>query len=385
MRSGASSAAIVLLSAALLAGARARAEEIWTEGTWTEAERTEAERTEEERTEETRTEEAPLLPGLAHDGPAPPAEIDTADVIARLDRIESRLDSLEDKLDRLDELLRLLFASRLRRVELLARNESLGRAIVALEERYSIRNIAEALTEDDIEKLVTLRRSLAGAAARVGARKFASDPDAVTVLAAMAGRRDFLVPHGRTFLTGLAGRDMEALAVLVLALLERREPDEPDSPGAKEAALWAAPRARGALLGTRLSEFAGEADEGKPRLYALAQAAAAAHGDGDAAKRLTRAVREGTVAGAFAHQLAGELAAAGSTAAFAIYLELLRDERYAFAAGQAFNRINGFERRIGWREVREKREEVYEEFKTWLEQNREKLRYDEAKRRFTVE
>lgn len=306
-----------------------------------------------------------------------------------MDRIEARLDSLERKLDRLDGLLRMLFASRLRRVELLREDEELGLAIPAVEERYSMRNIAEALTEDDIEKLAGLRKTLARAAARAGAGRFASDPDAVAVLAAMAGRGDFLARHGRTFLAGVVGREREALGKLVLALLER------DSPGAQEAALWAAPRAggtagaegapQGVLFGERLSAFAREVDEGDARLYALAQAAAAAHGDTDAAVRLALAVREGRVAGALALQLAGELTAAGSKAAFGIYLELLRDERYAFAASQAFNRIRGFGRRVGAREVHENRDGLYEEFRTWLERNRERLRYDEAVRRFSVE
>ena len=303
-------------------------------------------------------------------------------IAARLEKLEARLESLEDKLDRIDELLRLLFASKLRRVELLARNDELGRAIPAVEERYSIRNIAEALTEDDIERLAGLRKKLAGAAAAAGVADFAADPDVVAVLAAMAQRRDFLARHGRTFLTGVAGRDKEALGKLVLALLER---NERDSPGAKEVALWAAPRAEGATLPARLSSLARELDEGEGRLYALAQAAAASHGDTDAAERLTRAVEEGEVSGAFAHGLAGELASAGSKAAFRIYLELVRDERYAFAASQAFNRIQGFDRRVGWREVRENRDGLYEEFKAWLERTYDRLHYEAALRRFTVE
>ena len=307
------------------------------------------------------------------------AEVSREEIAARLSGLESRLDTLEEKIDRLDELLRLLFASKLRRVELLRGNEELGRAIPAVEERYSIRNVAEALTEEDPEKLASLRRSLAGASARAGAAEFASDADVAEVLAAMAQRGDFLARHGRTFLAGLAGRDKEALGKLVLALLER------DAAGAREAALWGASRAAGDPLAGRLSEFAREADQGNRRIYALAQAAAAAHGDGEAAERLTVAVREGSVDGAFANQLAGELAGAGSRAAFHVYLELLRDERYAFAASQAFNRIRGFDRRIGAREARENREGLHEEVRAWLERNREKLRYEAETRRFTVE
>jgi hypothetical protein len=307
------------------------------------------------------------------------AEVSGEEIAARLAGLESRLDALEEKIDRLDELLRLLFASKLRRVELLRENEELGRAIPAVEERYSVRNVAEALTEEDAEKLVSLRRSLAGASARAGAAAFAADPDVIDVLAAMAERGDFLTRHGRTFLAGITGRDKEALGALVLSLLER------DSPGAWEAALWGAPRATGAPLARRLSEFAREADEENRRIHALAQAAAAAHGDGDATERLTVAITEGSVDGAFANQLAGELAAAGSGAAFDVYLELLGNERFAFAASQAFNRIRGFDRRIAPREARENGEALHEEISAWLERNREKLRYEAATRRFTVE
>jgi hypothetical protein len=302
-----------------------------------------------------------------------------------LDRIEARLDSLERKLDRLDGLLRMLFASRLRRAELLRENEELGLAIPAVEERYSVRNIAEALTDDDIEKLAGLRKTLARAAARAGVGNFASDPDVAAVLAGMAGREDFLARHGRTFLAGVVGREREALGKLVSALLER------DSAGAKEAALWAAPRAggttggEGVTLGGRLSALARQVDGRDARIHALAQAAAAAHGDTDAAARLRLAVREGRVAGALSLQLAGELGSAGSKAAFGVYLELLRDERYAFAASQAFNGIRGFHRRVAAREVSERREGLYEELCGWLERNRDKLRYDPGARRFSVE
>jgi len=342
-----------------------------------------------------------------------------SDQVARLEEcvkgLQSQLDRVESKLDRLDATLRRLYGDRLARLEALAADEALAAAVKSVEARYGIAGVADAITSDDLDGLVGLHRKLASAAAEHGRAEFARDPDIHRILAAMAARREYLQQNGRRLILAIAGQDAGAAGSLVAGLLDSK------SAAAHEAALWAAPRAEGERLAARLSEYAARIGPDDIRLDALAQAAATAHGDARAAGRLAelaatlvrsalpatsasaagepssggapgRRGREGTPYAAagkpgarFCQEIAAELAAAGSPIAFSVYAELLRDESYAFAAAQAFARINGFQRRIGWSEVKEKREEVYKDFRAWLGLNGPRLRYDRQRMMFYVE
>ena len=314
----------------------------------------------------------------AAQGDAPsPAPAPDREIADRLDRLEAHLARLEASVERLEGLFRDVFGERLRRAEAVAADPALAAAVTAVETRYAVRGTIDALISEETEKLSALHRSLSRAAAR-SPRAFAADPDVTTVLAAMAARADFLSGCVGTFVTALAGTDLEAARVMALALLER------PADGAQEAALWAAIRARDPALRPRLAAFAAGVDPGRGQLAALAAAAAAASGDAASADRLVAVARSETLPRGFVYQLATELRNAGDRTAFLIFLELLADEQYAFAAAQAFGRIDGFDRRVGWREVKEGRDALRDEFKAWLDRSWAGLRYDAQRARFTV-
>jgi hypothetical protein len=215
----------------------------------------------------------------------------------------------------------------------------------------------------------------------------------------------------------VAGGEPRAVGELVGWLLEF------PSRGAREAALWAAPFARGGrteraggaaralverlletppdgaplaetdgtggvedeALAGRLSRFAArfpvDEDDGDSdaRLALLAHAAAAAHGDARAEDAMADLVRSGEVDGAFALRVAANLRAAKSVVAFRVHLELVLDEKYAYAAAQAFSSVDGFGRTIGWREVKDKRDGLHDELADWLRRNRARLRFDRGR------
>jgi hypothetical protein len=82
-------------------------------------------------------------------------------------------------------------------------------------------------------------------------------------------------------------------------------------------------------------------------------------------------------------RVASNLRAAGSVVALRAYLELVLDEKYAYAAAQAFSAVDGFGRVIGWREVRDGRRGLRDELDDWYRRNRSKLRADRG--RFRVD
>jgi hypothetical protein len=303
---------------------------------------------------------------------------ENAKLRARLQALEGRLDRLEKKLDGLETLLRMIYAERIRRIERIAADEGLAAAVRDVEERYGIRGVVDALASDDPERLTALQRSLSKAAAATGPAAFVRDRSAVAVLVAMAGRTDFLAKNVRTFVSSIAGRDGGAARSLALALLA--SPQQ----GAHEAALWASIRLASPELSQTVSGYAASLDVANPRLSGLANAAASAGGDAQATERLARMVGAGTLPGAYAYQLANELRAAGKKVAFRVYLELLMDEQYAFAAAQAFSRIEGFERRVSWREVKGERAKLRAEFRTWLDGHWSSITYDKMRGRFKL-
>ena len=344
---------------------------------------------------------APASRSLAGDEPPVPPATTAQELRSRIDgldrditRIHEKLELVGEKLDRLEQLLRSVHGERLRRIERIAAEPELAGAIARIEERYGLRAVGEALAADEPARLVKLQWDLARAATERGELEFARDPDVVRLIAAMAERREYVTAHGRTAVASILRRDPEAAAVLVGALLEFRgeEPGAPLGPrvgrthtAVHEVALWAALRAKGRGLGGRLSDYARGVGEESPRLAALANAAAAAHGDEGAAARLAELVRSGAVKGLFANQLATRLHAAGCKVAFRIHLELVLDRDYAYTAAQTFGRIGGFGRRVLRTEVLKDPRKLHEELKAWLERNWSKLRHEPARRRFTVE
>ena len=303
---------------------------------------------------------------------------EAAELRAQLDKLEGRLDRLERKLDGLESLLRMIYAERIRRIEKIAADENLAAAVKELEERYGLRGVVDDLASEDPERLNALQRSLSKAAAATGARAFVRDRAVVAVLAAMAERPDFMAKGARTFVSSIAGRDADASRELALALLA--SPPQ----GAHEAALWAAIRLASRELAPTVSGYARSLDVTNARLAGLAFAAASASGDAQAVERLSALVRGGTLPGPFAYQLANELRAVGAKAAFRVYLVLLLDEQYAFAAAQAFSRIEGFERRVSWREVKGDRRKLHDEFRTWLDGHWSSIEYDTQRGKFRL-
>lgn len=311
--------------------------------------------------------------------PPPDAAAAAADLAARLGELEVHLARLEQKIDRLEELLHRIYGEKIRRAEMLAADPAAAAAIRAVESRYRVRGITDALISDDPEKLVALHRALSRAASGGDVRAFARDPDVAALLAAMAGRPEFLAESGGTLVVALTGRDLEATRDLSMALLARPEQ------GAQEAALWAAVRARAPEAAPRLVAFARAVDPASATLGTLAAAAAAAAGDSSSVARLLSFVRSDQIARAFVYRLANELAAAGSPVAFRLYVELLDDRQYVFAAAQAFSRIQGFERPVvGWREAKEDRDKLRGEFSAWLDAHWARLAWDEARSEFTI-
>ncbi len=256
---------------------------------------------------------------------------------------------------------------------MLTANPELAEAIRNLAERYGIARIDEYLIADDSEGIAALARKLARASAERGALEFSSDPDVARVVGAVAARRDYMAENGHRLVVAIAGGGGEAAGALVARLLDL------PSPNAHEAALWAASFAEGEELAERLSSFAedlrddGE-DDTNARVALLAQAAAASHGDSSAEDALAKAVRSRSVDGAFALRVAANLRAAESVVALRVYVELVLDEKYAYAAAQAFSSIDGFGRVIGWREVKDGREGLHDELADWLRRNRANLR-----------
>ncbi len=308
-----------------------------------------------------------------------------AEVAERLGRLESRLERLEGKLDRLEALLRKVHGERLRRAEMLAADPALADAVRRLEERHGIAHADEYLIADETERVMALAKRLARTSVERGSLTFCSDPDVARVVGAIAGRSDYMAEGGHRLVVSVAGGEPEAVGALVEALLDL------GSTHAREAALWAAPFAKikiketvgGEGLSGRLSRLAADRDADDARLALLAYAAAASHGDRAAEDALAEIVRSRAVDGAFALRVATNLRAARSAVAFRVYLELVRDEKYAYAAAQAFSAVGGFGRTIGWREVREGRDGLYDELADWLRRNRARLRSDRG--RFSLE
>lgn len=290
---------------------------------------------------------------------------------------EQTLLRLEAKLDRLEALLRLIYGLRIRRAEAIAADPRLASAIAAVEERYGLYGVGEALTADGTAALAELVKRLAQVASARGPATFAADRDVQTLLEAVASRPDFASEHAHNIVWPVSCGDVQALRTLIEVLLAS------GSPCAREAALWAALRLPRLAdpLGARLAELA---KVESPQLRALALAAAAVQGNAEALRALEELLRGRELPGAWTFRLAGELRSAGTPLAFKVYLGLLLDEQYSFAAAQAFLRIDGFDRRIGWRESREERDKLYKEFSDWLERNWRALRFDAEKGRFTV-
>jgi hypothetical protein len=323
-----------------------------------------------------------LAPLAVAQDDAPPtpavAPADAADLAARLDRLERQVALLDGKLDRLETLLRSIYAERIRRADAVNADPALTAAIRSVEERYHVRGALDGLIADDPDGLAALHTRLAKAAAAAGVKAFARDPEVATLLAAMASCAEYLAKDAPGFVVSITGRDLDATRSLALNLLDRPHP------GPHEAALWAAVKAAGPELLPTLRAYAASVDVTDSRRAALAYAAAAASGDASAAQRLVDVVAGGALPGAFTYQLANELRAAGRTIAFRVYAELLLDEQYAFAAAQAFARIDGFSRRVGWREVKDERRKLYEEFRAWLDGHWSSLVYDAKQALFVV-
>jgi hypothetical protein len=296
----------------------------------------------------------------------------------RLNDLEGRLERVEQKLDGLESLLRMIYAERIRRIERIAADEGLATAVKDIEERYGLRGVVDALAAEDPERLTALNRSLSKAAATTGERVFVRDRAVVTVLAAMASRPDFLKNSARTLVPSIAGRNIEAGRALAQALLETPQQ------GAHEAALWATIKLASAELAPTISGYARSLDVTNARLAGLAFAAASACGDTQSIERLAALVRAGSLPGPYAYQIANELRSSGTKTAFRVYLELLLDEQYAFAAAQAFARIEGFQRRVSWREVKGERQKLHDEFRTWLDGHWSSIEYDKLRGRFTL-
>ncbi len=321
-------------------------------------------------------------------------EVRDEPVPSRLDELNSRLERLEDMLDRIETLLRDVHGERLRHIEALAVDPEIVDAIGRIEERYALTGVTDALTAIDDKKVLALQYELSRAAAERDEIAFARDPDVAIVVAAMAARRDYFDKYGHKVVTAVMGRRVAAAAALVESLLEL------PSESAHEAALWgalgiplmqsgtlrggAAPDASLEPLRRRLSAYALDVGEKKPRFAALACAASAVHGDERATDELARLVRSGAISGWLGNKLAGELRRGGSKSAFKIYLALLLDERYAVSVAGVYNMIDGFDRRVNPRDVRLERKKLHGEFSDWLERNWALLRFDPARRRFTV-
>ena len=314
---------------------------------------------------------------------------DTANVdavIDRLDRLESRLKRLDEKLDRLEALLRAVHGERLRRVEAISADPAFAGAVRGLAERYGIAGADEYLIADDPARISSLVKQLARVSAERGPLEFCSDPDVARVVGAIAGRRDYMAAGGQRLVVSIAGGNAEAAAALVGRLLDL------PSAAAHEAALWASPFARdadappgGGELARRLSRFAAELEdtEENARLALVARAAAAAHGDRAAEDALAELVRSGAVDGAVVLRVASNLRAAGSVVALRACVELVIDEKYAYAAAQAVSAVDGFGRVIGWREVKDGRRALRDELDDWLRRNRARIRHTRG--RFRLE
>jgi hypothetical protein len=287
-------------------------------------------------------------------------------------------------LDGIERLLRRIHAGRLRRLETVFADPELERAARALERRYGVPGVAEAFVSVEPEALAGLRRRLAQALARRAAPEraaFAADAELARILGAMAapGRGPAGEPH--VLVGSIAGRDAEAAGALVLSLLEL------GTDAAREAALWGAFRAEADGLAEALSaraEALSRKPGAEPGLRALADAAAAAHGDRGAELRLAEEVAAGALDPRAASRLAWRLRSCGEKVAFRIYAELVGEQEHGFAAAQAFSQISGYGRRVGPRDIRERRDELQAEMRGWLERNYERLRYDPRSRRFTV-
>lgn len=327
-----------------------------------------------------------VTPRVLVDDTAPGDDAGKVDaVIDRLDGLESRLERLDEKLDRLEALLRAVHGERLRRVEALSADPAFAAAARGLAERHGIANVEEYLLAEDPARTALLVKRLARVSAERGAFKFCSDPDVARVAGAVAARRDYMAAGGQRLVVSIAGGNAEAVAALVTALIDL------PSAAAREAALWAAPFARDAEstagngLGRRLSHFAAELDdvEENARLALVARAAAASHGDSAAEDALAELVRSRVLDGALVLRVAANLRAAGSVAALRVYVELVLDEKYAYAAAQAVSAVDGFGRVIGWREVKEGRRALRDELDDWLRRNRARIRHTRG--RFRLE
>jgi hypothetical protein len=194
----------------------------------------------------------------------------------------------------------------------------------------------------------------------------------------MAARRDYLTKNATRIVAGLTARDDEATRTIVRGLLEQAEP------AAHEAALWAAIGVGGPELLPTVSAYAASVAPDQLRLAALALSAAAASGDAPSERRLLDVVRKEELPRSYVYELANSLRSAGKSVAFRVYAELLLDEKYAFAAAQAFSGIEGFTRRVDWREVKEERTKLYDEFRTWLDEHGSGLAFDEMHSRFKM-
>ncbi|MHC5059289.1 MAG: hypothetical protein ACYTKD_31940, partial [Planctomycetota bacterium] len=313
----------------------------------------------------------------------PSGDAEVGRIAERLDRLESRLERLEEKLDGLEALLRTVHGERLRRAEMLASDPALADAVRNLAERYGVARADEYLIADESARVGALAKKLARTSAERGPLEFCSDPDVAQVVGAIAGRRDYMAESGHRLVVSIAGREGGAAGALVVHLLDLPSPD------AHEAAMWGAPFAERDGLGERLSRFAADleadANGDDARLALLARAAAAAHGDRAAEDAMAKLVRSGAVDGAVVLRVASNLRTAGSVVALRAYLELVLDEKYSYAAAQAFSSIDGFGRVIGWREVKDGRPGLRDELADWLRRNRSKLRADRGRFRVADE
>jgi len=305
------------------------------------------------------------------EGPASAAGVER--VAERLEAVESRLTRLEEKLDRLEALLRAVHGERLRRAEVLAADPALAEAIRNLAERHGIARADEYLVADAPARVAALAKKLARASSERGPMEFCSDLDVIRVVGAVAGRRDYMAEGGHRLVVSVAARDARAAGALVAGLLDL------PMPHAHEAALWGAPFAGGEATAERLSRFAGGVDADDTRLALLAFAAAACHDSRAAEDAMAEIVRSGAVDGAFVIRVAANLRAAGKVVALRAYAELVLDEKYAYAAAQAFSSVEGFGRVIGWREVKDNRPGLRDELADWFRRNRSRLRVERGR------
>ncbi len=288
--------------------------------------------------------------------------------------VEERLTRVEEKLDRLDRLLTAVFGEEFKRVEELRRTPGLLKAIRDVERRYGVQGIRESLVAVESDRIRDLQGKLLMVINRADPARLKEDASFRMVLVEVMSRMDTQKRLGGHLVTSISRRDPTLLASLL--------PDFFGHPGGTEVALSAACVAKG-------EEVAGVVRAQlplltEPRQIVMAYAALLAQGEEGALKELRgnlKAVNDGELL----HGLALNLRQGGAPAAMWLYLELLKSERFCIMAAAEFSRLKGDKRRPDPMKVRSERMKLYEEYAKWLDENYSRIRFDEMRRRFTLE